>query len=670
MGYGGVIDLRKNSSMIVCLFLLLCLVVSSFGLMEDVKAQTPVSSFDAQNYTLSHLTATDAFGRTFPEISGYKSDRYVGIFYFLWHAEEAEEKIYNMTDLLNTVGVNEIFKLGSTEIPNWTKIYFNEPLYGYYSSNDEWVMRKHIEQFIMAGIDYLVLDFTNGTVYWDELYLLMDLLLEYQNAGWKAPKVTFYVNLDAQTQTRRLYNKVYKNDKYKNIVFYGNSTKPMIISVPHELSDELNAYFDVRISQFHEDQYSANDLFYYMEDTRPPLKTNQNVMNVSIAQMSGGAFGYAFKYISGGTRDSYGRGWSSANPKNHDSQAIMRGDNFQEEWEYAISADPENIFVTGWNEWTVSKMPYYNADGSYLYDVAIFWDTFNTEYSRDAEMTKYANYDNGHEGYGDNYYLQIASNVRKYKGVSEGTFTPPQKVSIDINGDIAQWEAVRESYVAISTAKTERNAKGTVEGLVYTQAAPENFVKEVKITHDENNVYFLIETDQDISQYQAGKTNWMNLLIGVDGLNEAAWETFNYVVNRNPGDNSQTSLEKFTENGSYSLVDCGQVASKVTGQYMQISIPKSSLGISGDRFRLTFKVTDSVENPENILDYYVSGESFPMGRMAYVYETVEDETPSSPQTDLGSANNTIVFVFIGILLFVIIGIVIFVIAKRKKRGGC
>ena len=465
--------------------------------------------------------------------------------------------------------------------------------------------------------------------------------------------------------------KVYKNDKYKDIVFYGNSTKPMIISVPHELSDELNAYFDVRISQFHEGRYPAEDLFYYMEDTRPPLKTNQNVMNVSIAQMSGGAFGYAFKAIGGGTRDSFGRGWSSVNAQNHDVQAIMRGDNFQEEWEYAIETDPENIFITGWNEWIVSKMPYTNADGSYKYDVAIFWDTFNTEYSRDAEMTKTPAYVVGEdgeyveEGYGDNYYLLMASNIRKYKGISAEDFTPPAKISIDINGDLTQWDAVQESYVAISTAKTARNAKSTVEGLVYTQDAPNNFVKEVKVTHDDDHVYFLIETDQEITAHQTGATNWMNLFIGVEGSKQPAWETFNYVLNRTPGENGKTSLEHFTQDGTYELAATGEVPFRVDGRFMQIAIPKSDLGISGDAFRLTFKVADSVEKEGEILDYYVSGESFPMGRTAYVYETVEpqDQDGKTPKD-----NNLVVILVICVSCVVLIGAVLIgVMVKRKQN---
>ena len=31
------------------------------------------------------------------------------------------------------------------------------------------------------------------------------------------------------------------------------------------------------------------------------------------------------------------------------------GINFQEQWDYALSVDPEIIFVTGWNEWIMGR---------------------------------------------------------------------------------------------------------------------------------------------------------------------------------------------------------------------------------------------------------------------------------------------------------------------------
>ena len=35
--------------------------------------------------------------------------------------------------------------------------YWGEPLYGYYLSRDPWVMSRHVELFVEAGIDVLIL---------------------------------------------------------------------------------------------------------------------------------------------------------------------------------------------------------------------------------------------------------------------------------------------------------------------------------------------------------------------------------------------------------------------------------------------------------------------------------------------------------------------------------
>ncbi|MBP3391521.1 MAG: hypothetical protein J6L76_01875, partial [Clostridia bacterium] len=50
---------------------------------------------------------------------------------------------------------------------------------------------------------------------------------------------------------------------------------------------------------------------------------------------------------------------------------------------------------------------------------------------------------------------------------------------------------------------------------------------------------------------------------------------------------------------------------------------------------------DGIQQESNILDYYVSGESFPLGRMAYVYETKGGVVPGGstavPSTEAPSA---------------------------------
>lgn len=71
-------------------------------------------------------------------------------------------------------------------------------------------------------------------------------------------------------------------------------------------------------------------------------------------------------------------------------------------------------------------------------------------------------------------------------------------------------------------------------------------------------------------------------------------------------------------NGSFGQTKCGQAQVSVSGKYMQLAVPRSAIGLEGSS-EFYFKVADNIANPEDIMDYYVSGKSFPLGRMSYQY---------------------------------------------------
>ena len=60
-------------------------------------------------------------------------------------------------------------------------------------------------------------------------------------------------------------------------------------------------------------------------------------------------------------------------------------------------------------------------------------------------------------------------------------------------------------------------------------------------------------------------------------------------------------------------------AMTVDGNKMTISVPLSMLGLSASEFSFGFKVADNVTNYKDIMDYYVSGDSAPIGRLRYSY---------------------------------------------------
>lgn len=568
------------------------------------------------DFTLSRLTAIDGVGRRLPEISGYKSNKYVGLFYFLWHGQHNPgSTVRNVTELLKS-NYADLFDPDPQNpvVPKDAWLHVHEPLYGYYNSMDEWVMRKHIELFIAAGLDFVTFDFTNGFYYDAPMRNFMKILRAYKDAGWKVPQVSFYLWIKGNELAHRLLEEVYRKEEYQDLLFRTSSGKPLLIgSLQYDagkfgelLDKEILDYFDVRQSAVMYPNEEDELLWPYWQFKRD-WKVYKDMVNVSSAQ-AGNAFSFAYEPADPPyNNEVHGRGWSTKHPMNKDVAAILRGENAQEGWDNAIAKDPDIIFVCGWNEWVVQKQ--FLPDGKPHYT-----DNFSVECSRDIEMLRAETYVEGkdgtyeEEGFGDNYYQQLAYNIRRFKGIA-GETTAAGKMTIDIHGDVAQWDSVKEKYLAINTTKEARNANGFYDGLTYTQAAPENVIQDVQVAHDGENVYFKIAGKETIKKNNAA--NWMNLFIGIEGSGAASWCGFNYVVQCINGDMTVSVVGQ--------NVPVGSASYDLKGNVLQIAVPRKTLGISEDGFKMTFKVADGVEQTEDTLNYYVSGEVFPVGRYAYIY---------------------------------------------------
>ena len=116
---------------------------------------------------ISNMCGTDHLGRALPEygqVSEPKKGKQVGLFYYLWHGQHGTEGPYDISKMLEKDP--DVFK--KPESPLWPDpkhapmLHWGEPLFGYYQSEDEWVLRRHVQMFIDAGIDILFFDATNG----------------------------------------------------------------------------------------------------------------------------------------------------------------------------------------------------------------------------------------------------------------------------------------------------------------------------------------------------------------------------------------------------------------------------------------------------------------------------------------------------------------------------
>ena len=592
---------------------------------------------DSDDYSTGFMrtSATDDYDRSFGEVTDYNGN-VVGIFYFLWLSQASVTT--NVDSYIEDGNVEAV--LTGDEVgmaPAFT--YWGEPMYGFYQVEDEWVVRKHVELFINAGLDFICFDCTNNDFYQAAAKAVLDVLLEYAEMGYDVPRAMFMTNSDSTLMTENIYNAFYRRDTYDAVWFYGNGDKPWIISSYAGSDANILDRFYFKPAQWPNRSYNENGFpwisWHYPQETYTDRENDYTIMSVSVSQHTGiggslsdaGVSGINFSIsglfapynydtlsdslkarVSSETATKYynynwGRGYSHETGSN-DYDSALANVNFEEQWDSALQNEDVNlVFVTGWYEWIAQKQSKDPLLGS---SYGYFVDTFSTEFSRDIEMM------NG--GYLDNCYLQLVANIREYKGVGYGTqVTRNATVAKGTDlFDLSNWSAAPVYKDLVG--ETEPRAALGAGGNYYTNDTGRNDIQEVRVASDEEYVYFLVAAAEDITAKEAADTRWMNVFIGIEGA-EGGWNGLQYVVNRSL-DGTTASLDKI-ENGAYASV--GTAATVVSGRYMLVQVAKRSLGIEGDEFGIVFKVTDNLQKDFDVTDLYTNGDAAPIGRINYSY---------------------------------------------------
>ena len=158
---------------------------------------------------------------------------------------------------------------------------------------------------------------------------------------------------------------------------------------------------------------------------------------------------------------------------------------------------------------------------------------------------------------------------------------------------------------------------GNVPNTVYVNDTGRNDIVQTRITCDDENLYFRIECADDITPYENGDKTWMNILLEVEGAKGSAWENYQYVINRTvTGD--VTYIERLKADGKSEIEASGELY--VSGKVLTVKVPRSAVGLSGQKkFTVNFKVADRVTKYDDIMDYYVNGDSAPIGRLNYTF---------------------------------------------------
>lgn len=584
---------------------------------EDKTVYIEAKDYYNDGYSNNYVVGIDKLGRSFDaSIPKTDKDRQVGIFYFLTlgqHPTKYSNKIYDTSKILQMEnGLELMFSLDALDeniAPANTAYFWGEPLYGYYNSGDVWVIRRHLQLLGAAGVDFLCFDVTNAVTY-DSVYpLILREICALRQAGYDVPQAAFYTHSYSTVIINKLYNDLYSKGLYKDAWYYYKD-KPLMIGYtnvrrdikatesasysPEKLSQEILDFFSFKLPEW-PSEYTTYKASMPWIEWQYPSPVHGDVINVAVA--SHPAIPMSASLTQGALN--YGRGWSVTENKNVTSDAA-KGTYFQSCWETALEADTDMVFVTGWNEWVATKFEY---NGEYA-----LVDQCNDEFSRDTEMVR--------GDYEDNFYLQLCDNIRRYKNTPVGDARVKTTVqSIPMIEDTTEWNKVRSVFRTIGDNNEPRAYVGASPSVSYTQPAARNNIYEIRVTENDDNLYFYIKTDDVIAPRQAEDNGWMNIFIGVGELAEKGWCGYEYVVNRN-AENGKTDIQKLSSD--FTGTQTGMGSYYLSGNILQVKIPKAALGITG-RSSVYFKVADGIEHPEDICDYYISGRSVPMGRLSYRY---------------------------------------------------
>ena len=593
----------------------------------------------------------DALGRAMPcidSVGAVKNDhrRVVGIFYITWHTQDhANDKSPYEADVTKVLANDPNARMQAGN-PQWKygSYHWGEPEMGYFLSQDEWVIRKDISMLQDAGVDVLVMDVTNAVCYWDEWEKLFSTMEKMRAEGNETPKFIFWsFNGNGVQVVQSLYDRIYKLGKYSDLWFYWDG-KPLLLynAKPNvdangggynhgEYTDEVKDFFTLRNMWWGyyewagerfigtEDNWSFG---YSMADPRIIGMTPDQLVSKHDGMPEEAAVTPAQHPVTmTSVNMGVGKSWSRENGEPALNEYDMPqpayvpwlgktvehpegyGIYFQERWEDALKADPQFLYLNDWNEWTAGKydhpelVKWLGRENPF-----IFVDQYNAEFNRTIQPMK--------GGYTDNYYMQMAQNIRRYKGVRP---IPENRgiCEVSVDGDFSDWDAVEVEYRDTRGDVFHRSSKG-YGGLYYTDDSGRNDIVTSKVAVGKKNVSFYVETASALTS--PDDKDWMLLLINSDQDYSTGWCGYDFLINKNMLNPGCSEILEYKDGGWKSA---GKASYAVRGNKLELSFPLSVLRLGGKSISFDFKWADNPGSLEDPISMCVHGDTAPNRRFNY-----------------------------------------------------
>jgi len=600
----------------------------------------------------------------------------VGIFYVTWHIDNlaVNTKSPYSGDVTKVLAADTNARFDGNN-PQWKEgsYHWGEPEMGYFLSRDEYVIRKDMSMLTDAGVDVLILDVTNSVRYWSQWETIFSVMEKMKAEGNKVPQFCFWAyNGPVIAVVQDLYDKIYKPRKYQDLWFYWDNkplilynAKPQAKDATGTVQQNINPHYDeAAVNDKNNPHYGNKDYTekHYTDYTQEVKNafTTRNMWwgyyNWGGSRYVGTEDNWSFGYDLGdkkvkslptdsliaphkGEREEFavtpaqhsssmiGKSWSRANGepqlnsydlpvetyvpwlKKKVANPEGYGIYFQERWDEALKADPSFLYLNDWNEWTAGKYPagpgtkvnFMRRKSTYF-----FVDQYNAEFNRSIQPMK--------SGYTDNYYMQMAENIRRYKGVR-----PISELKglaqIKIDGDFNDWTAIKTEYRDTKGDVAHRNNNG-YGGLHYTDTSGRNDIITCKVGVDNDNINFYAETDQKLTP-SSGK-NWMLLFIDADKNAKTGWYGYDFMVDKKVIDDKITTLYRYDAKapGDH-WVEVAKVNYRYKDNQLEVAIPRTLLRLKGNAISFDYHWSDNAENFTDIISMSTTGDSAPNRRFNY-----------------------------------------------------
>jgi len=562
---------------------------------------------DLQNYNTDNWTATDALGRetvTFNVAGPVKQDKKVGVFYYIW-AGHHSKKVYDITKILKDPKGKR--KWG----PKGKFHFWGEPEQGYYRSEDPWVLRRDLQMLTAAKVDFLYLDVTNAYIYPETVKALFEMGKKMRLEGIPTPDITFTTNSKSGLTVTKIYNEFYKKGLYKDQWFMWDG-KPVIMANPKDenLTKEAREFFTVKYS-WAWSKTKENPNHWQWVDTTPQDYGWSKSPDIP-EQIPVSVAGHPVELGHGLYGTSRSNNKQPAVNEYYVTETTGQGAHFQEQWDRALEVNPEIVMVTQWNEWLAQRFIW---DGKLKHKGyagrpikigdTYFVDAFTEEFNRDMAPMK-----NGHT---DNYYYQLISNVRKYKGMNVPVkFSQPKEIKVD--GNFEDWENVQPEFYDPTGDTMHRNFAGYDPDIKYKNKTGRNDIILSKVGLDKKDVFFYVKTRNKLTSHKDDK--WMLLFIDADKNINTGWEGYDYIVNYEIESSKKSTLKKW--NGT-SWIDAGKVTYKKNKNEIELCVSKKDISLK-ENADFYFKWADNSIELKDLTTFFMNGDTAPDRRFKYHFK--------------------------------------------------